>query len=335
MNATAPLGVVHFGLGPIGIEVLRLVQARPGVRSVGAVDIDPALLGRDLAELLEEGDPTGVSVSDAAAALASPGATVVAHCTGSSLAQVTPQLLECVQAGLPVVSTCEELAYPWDQAPDLSRQLDDAARARGVAVLGTGVNPGFVMDYFAVVLSAASRRVDHVAVHRVQEAGTRRLPLQRKVGAGMTVEEFEARVQAGGFGHRGLPESAQMVAAAMGWSLTEIVETLDPAIAERPTPSGLGEIAPGLVTGIHQVVRGSVDGREVVSLVLDMAVGLDEPRDEVRLTGDPDVSLVVPGGLHGDVATAAMVVNSLRLVADAPPGLRVMTDLAPPHPSAR
>src|SRR4051812_34286786 len=153
------LPVVHFGLGPIGLEVAALVAQRPRLRSAGATDINPELAGKDLGEL---GGTPGVPVGDAEAAFAAAPGGVVVHCTGSSLERVLPQLLACIGAGLSVVSTCEELSYPWVQAAALAKQLDDAAVANGVAVLGTGVNPGFAMDYLPVVLSGASRRVDHV-----------------------------------------------------------------------------------------------------------------------------------------------------------------------------
>jgi hypothetical protein len=330
-----PIGVVHYGLGCIGIEVARLVAARSGLRSVGAIDIRSELIGAGLGVLtgtLEGLD--AVLVTDAAAALAAPHANVVAHCTESSLERVLPQILECVDAGLPVVSTCEELAFPWREAPVLAAHLDDAARRRGVSVLGTGANPGFAMDYLPVVLSGASRWVERVSVHRVQDAGRRRISLQRRIGAGLTVREFGERVSANGLGHSGLPQSAEMIAAAFGWALTEIRQSIEPILAERATASSLGEIPPGHVAGIHQVVLGSIEEREVISLTLDLAAGLKEPRDEICLFGDPDMATVIPGGLHGDVATAAVVVNALPVVLDARPGLRVMTEIPPPRPRA-
>ena len=329
----APLGVVHYGLGWIGIEVARLVAARPGLRSVGAIDIRQEVIGAGLGVLagtVEELD--AVLVTDAASALAVSSADVVAHCTHSSLERVLPQLLECVDAGLPVVSTCEELAFPWQEAPEVAARIDDAARRRGVSVLGTGVNPGFAMDYLPVVLSGASRCVERVFVHRVQDVGRRRISLQKRVGVGLTTQEFDERLHAGGLGHVGLPQSAEMMASAFGWSLTELRETIEPIVAERSTPSNLGEIPPHHVTGVHQVVSGSIGGQEVISLALDLAVGLEEPRDEIRLFGDPDIETVIPGGLHGDVATAAVVVNALPLAVDARPGLRVMTEIPPPRP---
>jgi 2,4-diaminopentanoate dehydrogenase len=332
-EAPSPLGVVHYGLGPIGLEIARLVGQRSGVHSVAAIDIRPELLGRDLAELLNPGDrPSGVVVKRAADGLQAPGAHVVAHCTSSSLERVLPQLQECIEAGLSVVSTCEELSYPWHRSPELARRLDALARDNGVTVLGTGINPGFAMDYLPVALSGASRRVDHVRVHRVQDAATRRLPLQQKVGAGLDPAAFEERVRAGTVRHVGLSESAQALAAAFGWTLTGLRESIEPILAERRTASGLGDIGPGRVAGVRQVATGVVGDREVLTLILEMAIGLPEPRDEVALTGDPDLRMIIPGGLHGDVATAAMVVNSMPRILRSTPGLIVMADLPPPHP---
>jgi 2,4-diaminopentanoate dehydrogenase len=326
-----PIAVVHYGLGPIGQEIARLVAQRPSLQATGAIDTAPELAGRDLGELLGS-SPSGVAIEATDGSLARARGGVVTHSTSSSLERVLPQLLACVEAGLSVVSTCEELSYPWDRAPALAGELDDAASRNGVAVLGTGVNPGFAMDYLPVAIAGPARRVDHVRVHRVQDAGVRRLPLQKKVGAGLSLEEFERLIETGTVRHVGLPESAHAIAAAFGWALTELKDEIAPVVAERPLTSALGEIPPGAAAGVWQRATGFVDGREVLELTLEMAVGLGDPRDEVRLTGDPDIVMVIPGGLHGDIATGAVVVNAIPVVASAPAGLRVMAELPPPHP---
>lgn len=321
--------LVHYGLGPIGLEVARLAHRR-GHETAAAVDVDPALAGHTLGSLLGTGEGPAVVVSGSVPSRIDADAAL--HCTRSSLAAVMPEILHLVRLGLDVVSTCEELSYPWVANPDLASELDQAAREHRVTVLGTGVNPGFAMDFLPVVLSGPSRRVDHVRVHRVQDAGSRRLPLQRKVGAGLSREGFRALVAEGKLGHVGLRESAHHIAAALGWRLDALEETIEPHLAGAAVPSGLGEIPAGMVTGIHHTVTGRVEEREVLSLVLDMAVGLPDPRDVVVLSGDPDIEMRVAGGLHGDVATAAMVVNSLAGVVAGPPGLMTMVELPPPHP---
>jgi 4-hydroxy-tetrahydrodipicolinate reductase len=327
--------VAHVGLGAIGREVVRLVLRRSDLRLVAVCDIDPELVGSTLGSVLgEEGVDVTVSQTLADSVSAMEGGLVVTHTTSSSLARCLPELIGAVEAGAHVVSSCEELSYPWVQAPEAAARLDRAARAAGVAVVGTGVNPGFAMDYLPVVLSGAAKRVDSVLVHRVQDAGTRREPLQAKVGAGITTAEFDRRVAARSMGHVGLTESAQAVAAALGWDATSTTETIAPVVADVATPSAFGTIEPGCVAGIDQVAVVVVDGVERVRLWLQMAVGIGPSQDDIWLSGDPDLQLTVPDGLHGDLATAAALVNTIGSIRHAEPGLRVMSELRPPRPVA-
>ncbi|MDR7522961.1 MAG: dihydrodipicolinate reductase [Armatimonadota bacterium] len=313
-----PTATVHYGLGPIGLGIAGVALDR-GYRPAGAVDIDPQKAGRDLGTLLGR-SPLGVTVTaEARAALAS-GARVVLHSTQSRLAQVLPQIMECVEAGACVISTCEELAFPWRQHPGDARRIDDAAKARGVAVVGVGVNPGFVMDLLPIALMAPCRTVRAVHVTRVVDAGLRRLPLQRKVGAGLDPEAFEAGVAAGRIGHIGLPESVAMIADALGWPLEAITETIE------PVRDGAA------VRGLHQVAVGVRDGRPVITLDLTMALGAPNPRDAVVIEGDPPISMAIAGGVHGDVATCAIAVNAIPQVLAAPPGLVTVHRLPPIHP---
>jgi 4-hydroxy-tetrahydrodipicolinate reductase len=335
--STTPVRVAHIGLGPIGQEVVRLVLRRSDLRLVGACDTDPDLLGRPLGEVLDQRLPDMSTVADSLASLPSlhdgPGDLVVTHTTSSSLDLCLPQLLAAIEAGAHVVSSCEELSYPWLRSPEAAARLDSAARDAGVSVVGTGVNPGFAMDYLPVVLSGTAKRVDHVRVRRVQDAGARRAPLQAKVGAGITVEEFQRRVAAGSIGHVGLTESAQAVAAALGWDPSRVEETIEPVVATAETPSAFGVITPGSVAGIDQVAIVHTAGRERVRLELVMAVGTAPSQDDLWLAGDPDLHLRVPSGLHGDTATAAVVVNTIDSLRQAEPGLRVMSELRPPRPT--
>jgi 4-hydroxy-tetrahydrodipicolinate reductase len=329
------VSVAHVGLGAIGREVVRLTLRRDDLRLVGACDIDPELVGTTIGSVLGEDAGHEVTVVGTLTDVPVPeGGLVVTHTTSSSLEKCLPELLAAVEAGAHVVSSCEELSYPWVQAPDAAARLDGAARAADVAVVGTGVNPGFAMDYLPVVLAGAAKRVDAVRGHRVQDAGLRREPLQAKVGAGITRDEFDQRVAAGSMGHVGLTESAQAVAAALGWDTTGTTETIDPVVAESPTPSAFGTIEPGRIAGIDQVAVVVVDGVERVRLHLQMAVGIGPSRDDVWLSGEPDLHLSVPDGLHGDLATAAALVNTIGSIRHAEPGLRVMSDLRPPRPRA-
>jgi 2,4-diaminopentanoate dehydrogenase len=320
--------VVQFGVGPIGASIARLMRQKASLEMVGAIDRDPAKVGRDLGEVVGAADaPWGVSISADTRAVLEKPVDVVVHSTSSYLASVMDQLLECLAAGCCVVSTCEELAYPFRKHPDLSAKLDAAAKDEGVALVGTGVNPGFVLDKLVLTLSAVSQRVDSVRAVRVVDASKRRLPLQKKIGAGMTPEEFRAQVEAGVIKHHGLPESVAMVADGLGFAIDDISETIEPVIAQESVKTEFLEVAAGQVAGVHQVARGKAGGEEKIFLELRMYVGAKQPADSIELKGEPNLSLVIPGGTHGDVATAAVVVNTIPAIVAAPAGLRTSRDL--------
>jgi hypothetical protein len=321
--------VVQYGVGPIGASIVRLMRQKASLEIVGAIDKDPAKAGRDLGEVIGAPDaPWGVKVLANAAAMLERPVDVVVHTTSSYLENVMDQLLECISAGCCVVSTCEELAYPWRKHPGLSEKLDAAAKEEGVALVGTGVNPGFVMDKLVLTLSAVSQRVDSARAVRVVDASKRRLPLQKKIGAGMTPEEFRAQVAAGAIKHHGLPESAAMIADGLGFSLDNISETIEPVVAEELVKTEFLEVAAGQVAGVHQIARGTSGGKETIYLELKMYVGAKQPADTIELKGEPNISLVIPGGTHGDVATAAVAVNAIPAILAAPAGLRTDRDLA-------
>jgi hypothetical protein len=320
--------VVQYGIGPIGASIVRLMRQKASLEIVGAIDKDPAKAGRDLGEVVGAPDaPWGVMVLADAAAMLNRPVDVVVHSTSSYLESVMDQLLACLSAGCCIVSTCEELAYPWRKHPSLSSQLDAAAKEEGVALLGTGVNPGFVMDKLVLTLSAVAQRVDSAKAVRIVDASKRRLPLQKKIGAGMTPEEFRAQVAAGVIKHHGLPESAAMVADGLGITLDDISETIEPVIAEESVKTEFLEVTAGQVAGVHQIARGTSGGKEKIYLELKMYVGAKQAGDTIELKGEPNISLVIPGGTHGDIATAAVAVNAIPAILAAPAGLRTARDL--------
>lgn len=322
--------VVQVGLGPIGLDTARRAVAR-GYELVGAVDIDPALAGKPLAEVLETDVEGGIvgSVEEAVEQFEADAALVT---TVSDLEKVVPGCETLLRGGLAVVSTCEEMAYPWRTQPEASQRLDEAAKAGGVACLGTGINPGFVLDLLPVLVSAPLDRVESVRASRVVDAGTRRGPLQRKVGAGLTPDEFQAKVDAGGFGHRGFMESLHMACAAFEVDTRGATTFIRPVIAEDDVDTGFVQVKAGQVAGIHQ---GAEDREGTITLDLKMYVGAKEPGDRVELSGDPPVKVQVEGGYMGDIATCAIALNSVPAILRAAPGLRTMLDLpALPAPRA-
>lgn len=320
--------VVQYGVGPIGASIARLMRQKRALEIVGAIDKDPSKIGKDLGELAGASDaPWGVVVSDDASAVLDGRVDVVVHSTSSYLESVMDQLISCLDAGCCVVSTCEELAYPFRKHPELAAKLDAAAKEEGVTLVGTGVNPGFVMDKLVLTLAAAAQRVDSAKATRIVDASHRRLPLQKKIGAGMTPDEFRAQVAAGVIKHHGLPESVAMVADGLGFAIDEISETIEPVIATERVRTEFLDVAAGQVAGVHQIARGTAAGKQRVFMELKMYVGAKDPADTIELEGEPRLALVIPGGTHGDLATAAVVVNTIPVILAAPAGLRSSRDL--------
>ena len=330
---TDSLRVLQYGLGPIGQAVARTVLEKEPLTLVGAVDIDPDKTGRDVADLVgDDVSPTGVHVSDdAETALADGAPDVVLHTTTSFLEGVTEQLLRCVRAGAHVVSSTEELSFPHHRSPDPADRLDRAAQEEGVALVGTGVNPGYAMDTVPLMATAGCTDVQAVHVERVVDAGERREPLQAKVGAGLSPEAFEEKKEGGPFGHIGLRESLRLVADGLGWSLEGITEELQPVRADELVNTGFRQVAAGQVAGIHHTAVGQVAGESRLSLDLKMYVGADESYDTVTVDGSPPIDLRFQGGIFGDTATVGMLVNAAPLVANASPGLHTMADLPVPR----
>jgi 4-hydroxy-tetrahydrodipicolinate reductase len=299
---------------------------------VGAIDIDPAKAGRDLADLLGLPDKSGILVSpDADAVLAATKPDVVLHTTSSFLANMYTQLTGCVQHGAHVVSSTEELSYPYQRHPEISATLDAAAKAAGKVILGTGVNPGYAMDALALMATGVCNEVSRIEVQRVVDAGKRRLPLQLKVGAGLTPEVFAARKATGTFGHIGLRESLLMVADGLGWRLDTVEETLDPVMADADVMTPYLTVERGQVAGIHHAITGAINGDTVLSLNLKMYVGAQDPRDAVHVEGNPPIDLVIRGGIFGDTATVATLINAVPIVLQCPPGLKTVKDVPLPR----
>ncbi len=320
--------VVQYGVGPIGAGIVRLMTQKPGLQIVGAVDVDPEKIGKDLGRVVGLDRDLGVKVTGKLADLPKGSFDVIVHTTGSYLVKMVDQLEECIRSGAHVVSTCEELSYPFRKHPDLSRKLDALAREHKVAILGTGVNPGFAMDKAVLTLAAVCQQVKKVQVKRVVDASRRRLPLQKKVGAGMTTDEFRAQVAAGVIKHHGLPESVGMIADSLGIRVDKIEEAIDPVIAKQTIRSEYLEVPAGRVAGVRQVAKGlTSDGEENITLTLEMYLGAPDSIDSVRIQGVPDLKQDVVGGIHGDLATAAIAVNCIPAILEAKPGLRIAKDI--------
>jgi 4-hydroxy-tetrahydrodipicolinate reductase len=323
--------VVIVGLGPIGASVARQIIERKGFQLVGAVDIDPQKIGQDAATVLGLARPLRVRItSDIGRTMKSVKPHVAVLCTSSSLKSVVGQFEEVLKHRVPIVTTTEEAAYPSRANRRLAARLDAAAKKAKVAVLGTGVNPGFTMDALPIALTAVCERVTSIEVLRVQDARVRRLPFQQKIGAGLTKEQFARRVESRTVRHVGFTESIQMIADAMGWKLDRVTDDIAPKMAAADVASDLLAVSAGQVCGLIQRGTGYVNGEPRIQLRLEAYLGAPESYESVLIEGSPRIHSRIDGGVHGDIATASMAVNSIPAVISAPPGFRTMRDMRLP-----
>lgn len=327
--------VAIYGMGEIGKRVVRALSEKKGVKIVGAIDIAESKIGRDVGELAGLDRKLGVVVSpDADKVLGETKPDVVIHMTQSYFKKVYPQLVKIIEYGANIVSTCEELSYPYIVDEKLAKKLDSLAKEHGVTILGTGINPGFLMDTLVITLTGACVKVNRIKVTRVINASTRREPFQRKIGASLSVEEFNDRIKRKIIsGHVGLEQSIALIASALGWKLDKIVvEDVKPIVAEEEVKTDYLVVKPGEVAGLMQIAKGVVEGEEKIVLDFRAYVGAPEEYDAIEIDGVPPINEKIKPCVHGDWGTVAMVINSIPKVINAPPGLKTMKDL--PIPSA-
>jgi hypothetical protein len=324
--STKRIRVILFGIGSIGAGIARVLAARKDFQIVGALDLDPAKIGMDLGQVSGLKEQLGVIVSAELKKTLARRAEVVVHSTNSYLEQVLPQLETIVGAGHNVVSTCEELSDPWAQSPEAADRLDRLAKKMEVSVLGTGINPGFMMDWLPVALTGPCQQVNRVRVRRVVDASKRRMQLQKKIGTGLSPATFAEMAARREIRHVGLQESVSLISRGLGWKLDSVSESIEAVVAKRMVVTDFFTVQTGFVTGVNQVARGLKNGVECIRLELQMSVDAGEDLDEVWIEGNPNLHSTVKG-IHGDISTAAVAANSIRRVVEAPPGLLTMLDL--------
>lgn len=315
--------VILFGLGSIGSEIAKLAMKR-GMEIVAAVDMDLMKIGKHLGDFT--GTETEIAVSPSLDDALAEEADIVVNSTVSSLRILEPDIIKCVKAGKNFISTCEELVYPYAQHKEIAKRIDRLARERSVSVLGIGVNPGFVMDRLVLSLAGTTRLIRKVKVTRIVNTSERRLPLQKKTGAGMSVWEFEESVKKGMVRHVGMLESAAIIADGLGLELDGITESIEPVVAAENLTGGQIRVARGVVSGLRQVCSGMKGGEEIIRLELGMHLGA-EAYDRIEIEGIPRIDLKIDGGIHGDLATVGIVVNHINKVISASPGLLTVKDM--------
>ena len=327
--------IVLYGVGVIGSMVARFLTEKKGIEIVGAIDVAKDKIGKDLGEIIGAKKHLGVTVSaETDTVLKQARPDLVIHTTSSFLDKVYPQLEQIIKHKVNIVSTCEELSYPYVSSPKLAKALDKLAKENNVTVLGTGINPGYLMDTLTIALTAPCQRIDRIKITRIMDAATRRVPFQKKIGAGLSVTGFNEKMRTKAItGHVGLEQSIAMIASALAWKLDKIkVDAAKPVVAKKHVKSEAINVPAGMVAGLEQCAYGIRDNHEVISLEFQAYIGAEEEYDAVTIEGIPPIHEKITPCVNGDVGTIAMVYNAIPKVMNAEAGLVTMKDL--PVPSA-
>ena len=320
--------VAIAGLGPIGALIVRVLSEREDVTIVGGVDIAPDKVGKDVGEVAGLDSKLGITISDDLSALRQAHPDIAILATTSRFPLLADQAMPLLDAGIHVVTTCEEAVFPFFMYPEVSREVDTLAISTRSVFLGVGVNPGFMMDYWPATVAATLPRAERIQVERRVNLSQRRARLQEKLGAGQEVADVAQRVKERSIGHVGLSTSAHLLAHALGWEIERWQEDYEILVADAPVPWYKGTLEPGKVKGLRQVLRAWVEGEERIRLTLEMALGLEDAGDTVNIEG-PIPLRVHMASISGDWATASIVANALPRVMQAQPGLRTVLDIPP------
>ncbi len=331
--------VALWGFGAMGSGMAKVLLQRKGVELAGVCDQDPGKVGRSVYDLLglHKGDRPDVRVNaDIDQVLALKPLDICLIATNSFVREVFPKVIRVVEQGINVLTIAEEMAWPWAQEPELSRQMDEQAREMGVSVLGTGINPGLMMDLLAVFLSGCMTQVEHVRCERVNSLSPFGKAVMVEQGIGMAPEAFDKGVQDGSLaGHVGFAESAGMIASALGLNIDKFQQQMLPILTQVDRRSAHGFAAAGQVAGVSMTAQAHAGDQERIHLIhpqqIEPQLANVETGDYVTLTGTPPVRMAIQPEVDGGVGTIAMACNMLPFVVAARPGLLSMLDLPVPR----
>lgn len=332
--------VILWGFGAMGSGMAEVLLNKKGVEIVGVCDMHPKKVNKSMYDVLgvERGDRKEVIVSDNVEETIKEGAAdIVLIATDSFVKGVFDKAKFCLERKINVITTAEEMAYPQAQEPELAAKLDKIARENGVTILGTGINPGLIMDLLVVALTGACIDVDYIKAERVNNLSPFGPAVMSEQGVGITEEEFNSRVKDGSLaGHVGFPESVNMISDALGWKLSgEVKQTMEPIVSKVYRKAPYAEVEAGNVAGCKMLGYGNVDGEEKIEMVHPQQVepqleGVDTG-DYITIKGNPDIDMAIKPEIPGGIGTIAMCINMIPQVINAIPGLKTMLDLPVPR----
>jgi len=334
-----PVKIVIWGLGAMGSGMARMILSKQGFDIVGVCDRNPAYVGKPLSVVLGLTPPPNGNViikANIEDVVSLRSCDVVILATDSFTAKAFPKIKWLLERQVNVISTAEEMTYPAANQPALAAQLDAIAKANKVTVLGTGINPGMMMDLLVIALTGVMTDVNSIKVSRINSLSPFGETVMVEQGVGLSVEEFaQKRANNEIAGHVGFRESSQMMADAIGWKLDRFVQQMEPILTKVDRKSTYGEAKAGHVAGINMTAQGYRNGHLLIDMIhpqqIEPKLGGVDTGDYIKITGTPNVSMAITPEIDGGIGTIAICVNMIPHVINARPGLKTMIDLPVPR----
>lgn len=327
--------VLAWGLGAMGSGIAKNLSEKEGIQLVGAIDRNEALIGKDLGTFLGK-EEMGITIgNDIEKKLDETYPDVVVIATHSFVDVVFPQILKCIEKNVNVVTIAEEMAYPFESNPEQAEIIDKMARKHGVTVLGTGVNPGFVLDQLILNMTGACLKVNSIKAQRVNDLSPFGKTVMETQGVGTTVEQFNAGIADGSIvGHIGFQQSIQMIGDYMGWAIDRIEEEREPIVSKTSRETPVVKVEPGMVAGCRHIGRGYEGDELKIELIHPQQIHPEvedvDTGDYIWIYGDPDISLAIKPEIPGGKGTMATASNMIPIVCDWDAGLFSMADMPIP-----
>lgn len=331
--------VVIWAFGAMGSGMAKMLLTKKGVDIIGVCDLHPERVGKSIFEVLgvEKGDRKEVIIkNDIDEVLTEKCCDVCLCATDSFTKKAFPRLKLALEKKVNVISTAEEMAYPKAQNPELAEELNKIAKENGVTILGTGINPGFIMDLLVVCMTGCMTEVEHIEAKRVNSLSPFGPAVMEEQGVGITVDEFNKGVAAGSLaGHVGFAESINMIADSIGWKADKFETQMKPIITDVDRKSPYGFAKAGNVAGVNMTGQGYVNGKVLIDMIHPQQIEPEQvgvhTGDYVTIKGTPEVNLCIKPEVQGGLGTIAMCVNMIPHVINAAPGLKTMIDLPVPR----
>jgi hypothetical protein len=328
--------VLLLGTGQMGSRIARLILEKHGLNLVGAYGRRKERVGTDLGRAIGIDRNLGVPISaDLGAVTAHTRPHVAIQATCSRLADAMGEISALIRNCVHVISIAEEMAYPAAGSVTAAEEIDRLAVDHGVAVLGTGINPGFVLDVLVIVLTGVCSDVRSIVATRINDLSPYGRSVLATQGVGLTPEAFRKGLEDGTvMGHFGFPQSIRMIADTLGWELERIDERREPIVSKVRRETPFVVVEPGHVAGCLHTATAYRAGEAVIRLVHPQQVhphleGV-ETGDTIEITGTPNVRLAGSPEIPGGLGTIALAVNMIPRVLSAAPGLHCMADLPVP-----